>query len=140
MLLSKAIILHPYNVYLYIMSTVDEKEDSKAVDLFYKESKKLGIDAFGPLDDGREFESAFADGGKRTRCNCCIYIRNKKINHSSLDHELIHCFDFINQRFAVSTKVGEDEAAAYFFEFLKKSVLRTIKEIGITVTEYELDR
>ena len=33
-----------------------------------------------------------------------------------------------------------DEAAAYFFEFLKKSVLRTIKEIGITVTEYELDR
>jgi len=140
MLLSRAIRLHPYDVNLYIMSTTDKKEDKDAVDVFYKESKKLGIHAFGPLDDGRDFESAFADGGKRNICNCCIYIRNKKINHSSLDHELIHCFNFINQKFAVSTKSGEDEATAYFFEFLKRSVLQVLKEIDITVTEYQLDR
>lgn len=138
MILSKPICLEPYNINLYIMSTSDKKEDKNAVNAFYKESKKIGIRAFGPLDDGRDFESAFADGYKKKKCTCCIYIRNKKINHSALDHELIHCLDFINEKFAVSTKSGEDESVAYFFEYLKKSVLQVLKETGITVTDYRL--
>jgi len=134
MLIVNHITLQPYDVDMYVMSTTTKQEDKEANKLFRKESKKIGIDVFGDDDDGRDYISAFCNGCKKKRITTCIYIHNKKIDVSSLDHELIHALNFINEHYAISTKYGEDESVACFFEYMKKEFLKLLKISGIKVT------
>ena len=131
MIVTNPVILQPYGFVLYVMSTENFCEDKDANKLFSEYSKKIGIKESFQHDDGRDYESAFTFDVKGNDYIGCIYIRNKKIRELSLDHELIHLLNCINEQYAISTKYGEDEAVACFYEYIKEILLKLLKENGI---------
>ncbi len=133
MLVTEHITLEPYGFVLYAMSTQNLDEDRNANDLFSKESLKLGIKESFQHDDGRDYESAFAYDVKNHKYVGCIYIRNMKIDELALDHELIHVLNCINEKYAISTKFGEDESVACFFEYMKENFLKLLNDNGIKI-------
>lgn len=133
MIITDPIILQPYGFVLYGMSTENSEEDKRANELFIKYSKSIGIKDSFQNDDGREYESAFTFDLKDHQYVGCIYIRNKRIKELSLDHELIHLLNCINEKYAISTKYGEDEAVACFFEYMKENFVKLIMSNGIKV-------
>ena len=138
MIVSNPVTLQPYGFIMYIMSTENKQEEKDILKLFCKESKKIGIKESFENDDGREFESAFAwDWSKRGLIGC-IYIHMKKISEGALDHELIHAFDCVNENYAVSTKGSNDEAPACFFVYMKKEILKLLKQNQIRIVRYRI--
>lgn len=133
MITTNPIILQPYGFVLYGMSTENSEEDKKANELFNIHSKNIGIKNSFQNDDGREYESAFTYDIRNQHYVGCIYIRNKRIKELSLDHELIHLLNCINEIYAISTKYGEDEAVACFFEYMKDNFVKLITSNGIRV-------
>jgi len=133
MLVTDHITLEPYGFKLYAMSTQNTMEDNDANNLFSKESLKLGIRESFQHDDGREYESAFTYDVKNHKYVGCIYIRNMKIDELALDHELIHVLNCINEEYAISTKFGEDEGVACFFEYMKEKFLKLLSDNGIKI-------
>lgn len=133
MITTNPITLQPYGFVLYAMSTENSEEDKRANELFHIHSKSIGIKNSFQNDDGREYESAFTYDVKDHQYVGCIYIRNKRIKELSLDHELIHLLNCINEIYAISTKYGEDEAVACFFEYMKDNFVKLITSNGIRV-------
>lgn len=128
------IILEPYNIKFYVIATENKKEDDNSESLISKIGKSIGIiDSFDP-DDVRPWDSAFDHGYKNNQLVAAIYIHNKKISFLSLLHELIHCLNWINSHFNISSEYGKDEAVAYFFEYLVENAVNLLKQNSIRIS------
>lgn len=135
MILSDPVILQPYEVYMYCVSSESPKEDKKCDRLFDSASEKLGIDSAFQEDSERTYEAACCDGFKDGKHNIIIYIRNKKINRTTLDHELIHALNMVNYQYNVSCKPGHDESCAYFFEYMKNEFIKLLDKYQIQIIQ-----
>ena len=135
MIVSKPVILEPYSFKMYVMSTENKEEEKDILELFIKHSRKLKISESFEHDDGREFESAFCYDHNRYGFIGCIYVHLKKIRDDDLDHELIHALDAVSTRFAVSNQSQHDESLACFFVYMKREILKLLKENNIKVVK-----
>lgn len=133
MIVSNPARLEPYGFDMYVMSTENQDEEKDILNLFSKYSKKIKIKESFQHDDGRKFESAFAWDWSGKYLTGCIYIHLKRINEEALDHELIHALNCVNENYAVSTKGEHDESVACFFTYMKREVLKLLKENKIKI-------
>lgn len=135
MIVSEPVILQPYGVNMYCVVTETPKEDKRCDKLFDIVSQKLGVNSDFQSDSERVYESASCDGFKDGKLNIIIYIRNKKITRTALDHELIHALNMINYQYSVSCKPGHDESCAYFFEYMKNEFIKLLDKYHIHIIQ-----
>lgn len=128
------IILQPYNIKFYVISTETQNEDSSAESLINKISKSIGIENTFDVNDVRPWDSAFDHGYKNNQLIAAIYIHRKKISFLTLLHELIHCLNWINSHFNICCEYSRDEAVAYFFEYLVDNVIKLLKRNSIKIS------
>jgi len=135
-----SVILNPYDIKFYVISTETKDEDKNAESLINKEARTIGIGESFTDADVRAWDSAFDYGSKDHHLVAAIYIHRKRISLLSLMHELIHCLNWINSHFNICSEYGKDEAVACFFEYLVDTVMKLLNRNCIKVTKQKLSK